>query len=64
MKLIAMEPEAVKAMGYLREDFHEIDSIGPARTAEFLARDGDEDFQADVRGIVLDFVAACEKGST
>jgi len=57
------EPETAEAIGYLRDDFKEIDSIGPMRTAAFLGRDGDEDFRADVRGIVLDFIRAYEKAA-
>ncbi len=61
---IRPEAEAMEAMGYLQEDFGEIDSIGPKRVAAFLGRDGDEGFQADVRGLVLDFVDACRKQPT
>jgi hypothetical protein len=61
---IRPEAEAMEAMGYLQEDFGEIDSIGPKRVAAFLGRDGDEGFQADVRGLVLDFVDACQKQPT
>ncbi len=64
MSPIRAEAEALEAMGYLQEDFREIDSIGPMRVAAFLGRDGDEAFQADVRGLVLDFVDACRKQPT
>jgi len=55
------EPEAAEAIAYLRDEFGEIDSIGPMRTAAFLGRDGDDEFRADVRGVVLDFLRAYEK---
>lgn len=58
---IREEPELAEAVGYLCDDFKEINSIGPMRTAAFLGRDDtDEDFRADVRGVVLDFVQAFE----
>ncbi len=58
---IREEPELAEAVGYLCDDFKEINSIGPVRTAAFLGRDDtDEDFRADVRGVVLDFVKAFE----
>jgi hypothetical protein len=61
---IRAEAEAQEAMAYLSEDFREIDSIGPMRIAAFLGRNGDDEFQADVRGLVLDFVEACRKYPT
>ena len=61
---IRAEAETQEAIAYLSEDFGEIDSIGPMRVAAFLGRDGDEGFQADVRGLVLDFVEACRKHPT
>ncbi len=57
------EPETAEAIGYLRDEFKEIDSIGPMRAAAFLGRDDDEEFRADVRGVVLDFVRAHENAA-
>jgi hypothetical protein len=41
-----------EALGYLKEDFAELDSTGPMRTAEFLTGGRDEDIQADALGYV------------
>ena len=57
------EPETAEAIGYLRDEFREIDSIGPMRTAAFLGRDDEEEFRADVRGVVLDFIRAYENAA-
>ena len=40
------------AMGYLEEDFAQLDSIGPSRAAAFLGRSDDEGFRADAVGLV------------
>jgi hypothetical protein len=40
----------------LKEDFAAIDSVGPRRVAEFLLGAPDDALQADVRGLVLDFL--------
>lgn len=53
---------AVEALSVLEADFAQIDSVGPRRVAEFLHGAIHEEFQADVRGIVLDFVERCRKG--
>jgi hypothetical protein len=44
---------AREAIGYLREDFARIDSLGPVRAAAFLGRSDDDGFKADVAGLVL-----------
>lgn len=43
---------AQEAIGHLREDFAQLDSIGPSRAAAFLNRSDDEAFRADVAGLV------------
>jgi hypothetical protein len=55
----AQDPSAVEAFAALREDFAELGSIGPRRVAEFLFGAPSEDLQADVRGLVLDFLEMC-----
>jgi hypothetical protein len=50
------DPVAQQALAMLREDFAEIDSIGPRRIAEFLLGTSDDALQADARGLVLDFL--------
>lgn len=55
LKPHANDPVAREALTMLREDFAEIDSVGPRRVAEFLLGTSDDDLQADARGLVLDF---------
>lgn len=43
---------AREAIGYLHEDFAQLDSIGPSSAAAFLGRSDDEGFRADVAGVV------------
>lgn len=52
----ANDPVAREALAMLREDFAEIDSVGPKRVAEFLMGTSDDILQADARGLVLDFL--------
>jgi len=52
----ANDPVAREALTMLREDFAEIDSVGPKRVAEFLLGTSDDALQADARGLVLDFL--------
>ncbi len=52
----AEDPSAREALAVLKEDFAEIDSLGPRRVAEFLLGAPDDALQADVRGLVLDFL--------
>jgi predicted nucleotidyltransferase len=54
-------PEAEQALAALESDFATIDSVGPRRTAEFLHGSANDELQADVRGLVAQFVAACRK---
>lgn len=51
---------AEEALAVLEADFAEIDSIGPRRVADFLHGTINEELQADVRGLVLDFVKRCK----
>ena len=43
---------AQEAVGYLRQDFAQMDSIGPSRAAAFLGRQDDDAFRADVADLV------------
>jgi hypothetical protein len=56
------EPEAEQALRILETDYAAVDSLGPRRTAEFILGTPDDDLQADVRSLVLDFARACRKG--
>jgi hypothetical protein len=47
------------ALAFLRDDFAELDSVGPMYVAEFLSNGPDDDVQADARGAVLDFLELC-----
>jgi len=49
-----------EALAYLSEDFSEIDSIGPKRTAEFLTGESDEEIQADALGFVASLLRELE----
>jgi hypothetical protein len=61
MSPMLQEPEVGEALAYLRDDFSEIDSLGPKRVAAFLGKSNDAEFLADVRGLVLAFAEACAK---
>jgi hypothetical protein len=58
------DPDAQAAMTVLERDFTEIDGVGPRRVAEFLRGHGDDELQADVRGLVLDFVRRARDART
>lgn len=51
------DPKAQEAIGYLREDFEEEDSIGPSRAADFLAQGIDDEVRADALAYVREFLA-------
>jgi hypothetical protein len=55
------DPVAREALAILKEDFAQIDSVGPRRIAEFLLGVPDDELQADARGLVLDFLERCRK---
>ena len=55
----AEDPSAREALVVLQEDFAEIDSVGPRRVAEFMTGQQDDALQADVQGLVLDFLEMC-----
>jgi hypothetical protein len=52
LKPLMEDRVAVEAIGYLREDFATLDSLGPSRAAAFLGLSDDEGFKADVAGLV------------
>ena len=52
LKPLLEDGVAGEATRYLREDFANMDSIGPARAAAFLGRLDDEGLRADVAGLV------------
>ncbi len=49
------------AIGYLREDFHSHDGIGPRRVAEFMLGAADDTIQADVVGFIGQLIKLCDK---
>lgn len=51
------DAKAREALAILQEDFTEGGRIGPRRVAEFLFGSADEDFQADVAGLVRALIA-------
>jgi hypothetical protein len=60
--MVRLEPllddlDAQRAVGYLREDFAEMDSLGPVRAALFLGRGDDTGFKVDVVGLVRRLLA-------
>jgi len=59
LRPLLTDPSAQDAMQYLREDFHDTNSLGPRRTAEFFFGRPDEPTQADVMGFVSDLLNAC-----
>lgn len=59
LRPLLADPCAQEAMKYLRDDFHDINSLGPRRAAEFLFGRADEPTQADVVGFVRDLLDAC-----
>ena len=50
------EPEAVEALAILKRDFTNLSALGACRAAEFLFGRRDEDTQADVAGLVREFL--------
>ncbi len=57
----AEDPCVREALAVLSDDFAEIHGVGPRRVAKFLLGGPDENLQADVRGLVLDFLDLCSK---
>jgi hypothetical protein len=53
------DPFAQRALEVLERDFADLDSVGPLRIAEFIYGRGDDDLQADARGLVLDVADRC-----
>jgi hypothetical protein len=47
------DASAREAVEYLKGGFAAMDSIGPSRAAAFLGRSDDEEFRADVSGLIL-----------
>ncbi|MBK8943140.1 MAG: hypothetical protein IPM79_37475 [Polyangiaceae bacterium] len=54
------DPYAKEAIAVLESDFSQVDSLGPRRVAEFLNGSPDDELEADVRNLVLDFVTGCK----
>ena len=50
--MLADSEDAKRAVQFLREDFSDVDGVGPIRTAAFLTGGPDDDIQADVVGFV------------
>jgi hypothetical protein len=59
-RLLPLKDDAAArlAFEYLREDFSEVDSVGPRRVADFIHGRPDDEVQADTRGLVLDLLEA------
>ncbi len=55
------DAETQKALGILRRDFLDPESVGPRRTAEFITGDRDDAIQADVAGFVKQLLDKCAK---
>lgn len=55
------DAEAQKALGILRRDFIDPESVGPRRAAEFLTGGADDVIQADVAGFVRQLLDKCAK---
>lgn len=53
------DPCVQDAMKYLRDDFADVNSLGPRRASEFLFGRADEPTQADVVGFMRDLLNAC-----
>lgn len=59
LKPLLSDASAVKALDFLKDDFRDLDSIGPRRVSEFLHGRPDADTQADVVGFVRQILQAC-----
>ena len=55
------DAETQKALGILRRDFLDPESVGPRRVAEFLIGGADDEIQADVVGFVTRLLDKCGK---
>jgi hypothetical protein len=60
LRPLLSDDSTMKALGYLRTDFHESDSIGPRRVADFLYNRPNADAQADAVGFVRQLFAECK----
>lgn len=60
LRPLLADASAVKAMEYLGADFHDSDSTGPRRTAEFLYGRPDAATQADAVGFVRQLLNECK----
>lgn len=56
---ILHEQETQQALKMLRRDFHESDSVGARRVAEFMYRSPNPEMQADVAGFVRELLRKC-----
>ncbi len=55
------DPDTQKALGILRRDFLDPESLGPRRVAEFIVGGRDESIQADVAGFASQLLDKCAK---
>lgn len=60
MRPLLAHEQAREALRILRDDFTEIDRVGPMRVAEFITGSRDEAIQADVVGQVALFLKGCD----
>jgi hypothetical protein len=61
LRPLLADAEAQKALGILRRDFLDPESVGPRRTAEFVTGGSDDVIQADVAGFVKQLLDKCAK---
>lgn len=54
------DTSAVRALEYLRTDFHDSETIGSRRVAEFLYGRSDADVQADAVGFIRQLLGECK----
>jgi len=59
LKLLLVDPSARQATDYLKEDFLELDGVGPRRVAQFITGGPDDTIQADVVGFIRQLLRLC-----
>lgn len=59
LRQLLADASAQKAIGYLRDDFKERDSVGPRRVSEFLFGRPNDNIQADAVGFVQQLISDC-----
>ncbi len=62
LKPLLGDPSAQQAINYLREDFQELDGLGPHRVAEFITGGPDDAIEADTVGFIGALLRAIDDG--